>query len=85
MSRIAAYDPDYYEANNPYSVGNTELIQEQRRDAEITECTDCGGTLDEYERCSDCTFGHDDCDVQECFDCMERAIGRAEDAWEGER
>lgn len=44
---------------------------------------DCGGTYDEYDRCSDCTNGHDDCEVQECESCFERAIDRAESAAEG--
>jgi hypothetical protein len=48
------------------------------------EC-ECGGTLDEHDRCSNCDSGHDDCAPRECFACYERAMGRAEDAYEGER
>lgn len=28
---------------------------------------------------------HDDCDIQDCFECYEAAVGRAESAAEGER
>ena len=45
----------------------------------IPACLDCGGDLDEYDRCEDCLYGHGDCEIQECFPCYERAIGRAED------
>ena len=46
------------------------------------EC-ECGGMLDEYDRCDRCDSGHDDCDANECFPCLERAIGRAESMAEG--
>jgi hypothetical protein len=41
------------------------------------EC-ECGGTFDQYDCCSDCSMGHDDCETNECFACMERAMDRAE-------
>lgn len=43
----------------------------------------CGGTYDEYDRCSDCSNGHDDCSSNECFACLERSIDRAERMAEG--
>lgn len=60
-----------------------EIVTEQLNGVEF-EC-ECGGTYDELGRCNGCENGHSDCDPQECFDCLERAIGRAEDAAEGER
>ncbi len=42
------------------------------------ECPDCQEDLDEYERCSSCSFGHNDCEVQESQSCLERAMDRAE-------
>lgn len=48
-------------------------------------CPDCGSDLDEYERCTGCSFNHEDCEIQECFICFEVAAGRAEAAYEGDR
>lgn len=47
------------------------------------ECPDCWESLDEYERCSGCEYGHSDCDAQDCFACFERAVDRAERMAEG--
>lgn len=50
--------------------------------AQDDEC-ECGGTYDEHDRCSDCSNGHQDCEANECFSCLERSIDRAESMAEG--
>lgn len=56
---------------------NTTLIQEMVAASREAECEDCGADMED-DRCTSCTFGHDDCETNECFACMERAIDRAE-------
>ena len=64
-----------------FGLTEAEAIQDYR-ESNDDEC-ECGGTLDEYDRCDSCDSGHDDCDANECFPCLERAIGRAESMAEG--
>ena len=62
-----------FESESPFKLNEEDFSDD--------EC-DCGGTYDEYDRCSDCDNGHSDCEIQECFPCMERAISRAEDMYD---
>jgi hypothetical protein len=48
-------------------------------------CPDCGEEFDEQDRCSGCDFGHDDCDIRDCFECYERLICKAENAADAAR
>lgn len=71
MSYITNTDP--FTATEPYKINPEDF-----------EC-ECGGTLDEDDKCDSCNSGHDDCDARDCFPCYERAMAKAE-AWaEGER
>lgn len=49
------------------------------------ECENCGGTFDKYNCCDSCSEGHDDCEINECFDCLERAMDKAENLMDADR
>ena len=67
MSRYASCNPEQF------TYTSTDYTHQDGG----AEC-ECGGTFDQYDCCSDCDLGHDDCEINECFACFERSMDKAE-------